>query len=163
MTRKTMWIAPVMVCMLVLTACGSDGPGDVALSFNEAMMDGDGSRAVEHLDPEAPAMIRGAIEDKAGEMAAEAKGEHGDIERIRVVNEEIDGDRATVTIEVTFEDGTTEEEEIAMIQRDGQWYVHVDMDNQDKPAPEMNGMDMPDMDEMPEMPDMDEMPEMPQG
>ncbi len=158
MTRKTMWIAPVMVCMLALTACGgTDGPGDVALNFNNAMMDGDGSRAVEYLDPEAPAMIRGAIEDKAGEMSEEVEEERGAIDRVRVVNEEIDGDRATVTIEVTFEDGTTEEDEIAMIQRDGQWYVHVDMDNQDKPAPEMNGMDMPDMDEMPEM------PEMPQG
>ena len=144
MSRKHLWLAPLFVCAMALTACGADGPGDVAVKFNRALADGDGKRAAAHLDPEAPQMIRGMVEDKAEEMAKEMREEKDGLRRVRAIEQNIDGDNATVKIEATFGDGTTEEDEVEMVRRDGRWYVKVDMEGGGADKPEGAG-DMPDL------------------
>ena len=104
------------VCVLFLAACGG-GPADVAEDFTTYLASGEVSKAKE-LSTEA-----------TGELLDLAAGLGGlDIDpdfEFELVDEQIDGNRATITYRNT---ANGKVETLDLVKLDGKWKVHADKD-----------------------------------
>ena len=115
-------IAIALCATLMLAACGGGSPEAVAEKFQKAMVSGDFDKAASYATKASAPMLKTMGSMLTGTMLDEFK-EQVKGAKIRVVSSEIDGDTATVTMEVTNADGETEEETCNLVKEDGEWKV----------------------------------------
>lgn len=122
----------VMVGSLALVGCGgSGGPGDTVKDLMTAMEKGDAGK-VKELAPGMKMLGDDKLEGMVEQMKLEAK-KKGGIKDIEIIEEKIDGDKATVKYKVTMGDGTSDgEDEMQLIKDEGKWIV--DMGDEGKPG-----------------------------
>ena len=129
-------LALVVAAALMMTACGGGGggatPSDVVKKFMEATTtDFDFAKAKQYVAKEHLASydeVMALLETPemkaymdAAKAAAQAAG--GQLVKIDVVNEEIDGDNAKVTVKMSSM-GQEMEEVIPLIKEDGSWKIN---------------------------------------
>ena len=99
---------------LLLTGCGSSGPSAAAEEFFQAISQSDLDRARELVVPEQREII--------GMFAMIPAEDLEEIGQARAIREEIDGDRAVVTVQFGDDE---EEETVDMVLRDNEWLVDL--------------------------------------
>lgn len=108
------------VAISLLVACGGGGgggPEDAVAGFFDALKAGDIDKVMEYV-PEAE---REEITDEDREAFQMVAGMMSEIE-YTIVGSEVEGDQATVTVEITFM-GETEEQEIHLQKESGGWVI----------------------------------------
>ena len=106
----------LIVCVAFITACGGGAsPSSAARKFYDALGKGD-TKAMEQVATAETVQLMAMFGDKTKGMV-EANG------KIKSTTEQIDGDKAVVTL--TFENGETED--LTLIKVDGKWKVSIDM------------------------------------
>ena len=129
------FVCVLMVVMMALAACGAaaDGPSGVATKFLDSIKNGDIDAMAECLEPDTAAMFKDAIKlmgDDAFNMA-DILGQSGvdpATMSYKVTNEKIDGDTATVTVEMTATVNgkeQTESSDMPLTKVDGKWYMSM--------------------------------------
>ncbi|MEL7538194.1 MAG: hypothetical protein AAFZ58_06105 [Pseudomonadota bacterium] len=112
--KSTMFRAAALAVVLCLAACGR-GPADTAEAFMTHINDGKISEA------------KGLATESTGELLDLVSGLGGlEIDpdfKFRLVDEEIDGNRATITFE-NAADG--KKDTISLVKVDGAWKVHAE-------------------------------------
>lgn len=106
---------------LFLAACGS-GPASQARKFSENAARGHTAEAVEQIDP-AMRQIAGPKLIAAVEKSHKKASGKGGLKSAEVLNEQIDGDHATLDLKETYGDGTSNTTKMKMRQVEGTWYV----------------------------------------
>lgn len=116
-------------------ACSNAEPKDVAISFYKALEKGDEESAIKlvHIADESK---RDEYEGKVAFFVAAFKSEakkRGGIKNIEVVEEKIEGDKATIMLKTTYKKSdkadTEKPEKINLIKVDGAWKVDLGMDD----------------------------------
>jgi hypothetical protein len=121
----------VVLAMSVLAiGCGEDSPSAAVEDFIEATKDGDCEKAVDMIDLDMSGMEKAGIntDDMKKEIVAscEADVENSEIVSYEVRNEEIEGDTATVEVEMTTKvDGeeSTDTDTLTLNKKDGEWKI----------------------------------------
>ena len=126
-------LAVVVAAMLMFTAYGQDAkPSDVVKKFVEATVAFDFAAAKQYVIKEHQAKLDEVI---AQFEAPEAKAQIDEMKavlesvggiKVDIVNEEIDGDSAKVTVQVSG-GGQSQEQVISLIKEDGKWKVNDDI------------------------------------
>ena len=123
MSQVKLALLGVLSCLL-LTACGGGGgPGDTVVNFYKAVAKGDTETAKKYIDP---AELSGEKGQMLSMMVPKMKAmldEKEGLKSIKVVDEKITGDTATVKVEFKFGDGTTESETGQVKKIKGKWYL----------------------------------------
>jgi ketosteroid isomerase-like protein len=117
-------ISFVLVLGLTVFSCGGggSGPSAVVKQYYAAMEKGNFKAAVALMEPDMAALIEALLDDDdIKEAMAEAKEEASTKGAIVSTEEEIDDDKATVT--VTYKDGSTETHKLKKI--DGKWKISM--------------------------------------
>lgn len=116
--KSLIFLLPVCV-VLLFTACGggSKKPKDVALAFANAMAKQDYETAKKHATEDTKKVID-LIKGMAGEKKQDKTPSY------TVVSESISGDKATVKLKDTANDG--KESEVTLKKVDGKWLVAMD-------------------------------------
>lgn len=112
-----------VVVLSLLVACGGGGggsPEDAVKGFFDAMKAGDIDKLMEYV----PESEKEEITDEDREAFQMVAGMMSELE-YNVVGSEVEGDEATVTVEITFM-GETEEQEIDLIKEGGKWVISGD-------------------------------------
>ena len=127
--KRTLFTVALISFVLVLgfsvLACGGggSGPSAVVKQYHAAMSKGNLKGATAFMEPEMAAMMEGIWSevgsDEYKEAVEEAKKEGAKVGSIVNTEEEIDEDKATVT--VTYKDGSTETFKMKKI--DGKWKI----------------------------------------
>lgn len=113
---------PAALLALLLVGCGGGGPGDTAVEFTRAGANGDGETVVELLDPAMAQTFGPKIEAAMATQASQASAQGG-VDEINVLEETINGDNATVRLEMVMGDGSREENTVQLRKIDGDWKV----------------------------------------
>lgn len=116
---------------LFLSAC-SQSPEDVALEFTQAMYKVDAKTAVSLLDLEGKEndentvkQAEGKIQAMAADIASKAE-KNGGVKDIVVVETKENGENElSVTVKVTYGDGTEKEEFVKLVNKNGKWLVNL--------------------------------------
>lgn len=107
--------------LVVSAACSSSasGPEKVAKEAAAAFQKGDydAYAATFDLEPADQKMLAGLLEEKAGTQIQT----HGGIQSYKIVDSTVEGDTATVNLVITYKDGTSEENQMHFVQKDGKW------------------------------------------
>lgn len=136
MRKRAIVLVCVLLAALMVSACGAaaSGPSAVATKFMESAKSGDIDGIVGCFEPETATLLRSAFE-LAGDDAMSSSDLLGlsdaniDSLTYKITDEQIDGDSATVTIEVTATvdgEAETESADLPLTQVDGQWYISND-------------------------------------
>ncbi|MDP2892243.1 MAG: DUF4878 domain-containing protein [Bacillota bacterium] len=123
----------LIACLLVFTGCTQSGPGAAAKGFVDGMFNGDIDTAFNYVEPSAAALLKPMFEAVGSEtyiqgLMPAAGAEMPTNISTRVVSEEITGDTATVTLEITATvSGVPQSRNIPMSCKkvDGKWYVDL--------------------------------------
>lgn len=112
-----------MFFALILSACGtSNDPDSVAVSYIEKLAAGDES-TLDLLAKE----NRGEKYDEAGKAMLKAIGDEvtkkGGLKSVTVKDTKIEGDNATVVLEVVIGEEKPDESTIRLVKEDGNWKV----------------------------------------
>ncbi len=114
-------LAVISVAGLVIMTCGGGGgagsPEDAVNGMFTALKNADIDAMMQYM----PESERETISDEDREMAESMLGMMSDIE-FEILNSEVDGDNATVTINFTFM-GDTQEQDIDLMKENGRWVV----------------------------------------
>lgn len=126
--KKIFSLAIMAVVMCLMASCGgSDTPGSVAKKCSEMMMDGNFKGIAEYMDfgdNADKAQIDAAIsmlEAIGKEAIQEELSKKDGVKSIDIVEEKIDGEKATVVLKVTYGNGEEESQDVNMVLRDGKW------------------------------------------
>jgi hypothetical protein len=130
MVKVVVALIVVLAVSLVAIGCGEDSPSAAVEDFIEATKDGNCDKAVDMLDLDVPGMEEAGLstDDLKKEIVAscEADVENSEIVSYEVRNEEIDGDTATVEVEMTTkvdDEESTETDTLTLNKRDGEWKI----------------------------------------
>jgi hypothetical protein len=118
-------MAPALVA-LVLIGCGSSGPKAAVENFMEAAKNKDCEKMVNLMD--LSAFEAAGVSQGKEELIQSCKDESGlgDVVSYKITEEKTEGDKGTVTVEVTTkEDGTenTETSTLTVNKIDGEWKI----------------------------------------
>ena len=127
--KRTLFTVALISFVLVLgfsvLACGGgggSGPSAVVKQYYAAMSKGDIKGAMKLMEPEMASMMEAFMDDDdMKEASEEGKEEFAKKGGIVSTEEEIDEDKATVT--VTYKDGSTETHKLKKI--DGKWKISM--------------------------------------
>lgn len=118
----------VVALSLFIAACGSSStPEGVAEEFFTELYNGkaDTSKIYLGKDAEQPGvkeMVEGKI--KAGAAEAKAKAdEKGGLDSVKIVSVETEGNRSRVKLELTFKDGSKDDESGSLYNDNGTWKI----------------------------------------
>ena len=120
MKKSLILLAAALVSAFALVfSCTASGPEKVAETAMEALKKGDfdAYAATFDLSSSDQKMIAGMMEEKGQETF----NEHGGIKSYKVYDTEIDGEKATCTVRLTYKDGVEQEEKMHFVQKDGKW------------------------------------------
>lgn len=130
---KVLWASIILVLLLTLASCsGASTPGSAAKGFFDAMANGNMDAAMNYLEPETAKTIKPMIEAMGGQKAFStllnsSGGEMPTNVHTKVLDEQINGDAATVTLQVnaTFSgEAQTQQVKVECLKSGGQWYVN---------------------------------------
>jgi uncharacterized protein YchJ len=105
-----------------LVACG-EGPGDAVENMMYAVDAGEYEQAIEYMPPKLRAM---ADKEKLIQMMRAGKQEleqKGGLDGVEVLEETVDGNKATVKVKTTYGNGESETEELKLMKVDDQWVL----------------------------------------
>ncbi len=142
MSKKLfLFLSILMLLTAVLAGCSSDSPSKVVKTYLDAANKGDIDTMIDCLEPKAAALMEGFGDMLGDQFGMDGEtlfgmgpglmsmfnegGENYSID-YEITDEEIDGDTATVTVEITASAGgesQTQETEIPLIKQDGKWYI----------------------------------------
>jgi hypothetical protein len=108
-------ILGMLAMALCLIGC-SKGPDKVAVAFYEAMADGNADKAAEYATKKSKPVVKMAV----GMLGEELKGM-----KFKAVDTKIDGEKATVKLEMKNKGGATKTENVDLVKEDGDWKVDV--------------------------------------
>lgn len=113
----------VALGVLFLAACsgGPQSPSDVADGFYGALKAKDAEKAVTYFPPST--LEQPGAKEKILGLLKQAMTDAPEIQSYEIVDENIDGDSATVEVKYTNEDGSEESETVKLIKEDENWYV----------------------------------------
>lgn len=120
-----------IVSLFMATACSvTSSPRSTAKHFYKSIEKGDFDKALSYttLEAEADAEIYHAIMKKVSTSIQE-KGGIKKIEILREEGDEEDLEHTTVVVQITFNDGSSQEEYCDLIQQDGKWAIDVSLDS----------------------------------
>lgn len=111
------------LCMVVAVAlfvvgC-KKGPDAVAVKFFECVADGKYEKAADYASSSTKPLVA-----MMNAMPAEAKEEMKG-SKIKAVETKIDGDKATVKLEITDKNGKVDTDDVDLVKEDGEWKVNV--------------------------------------
>lgn len=111
---KTKQCIPVLctITLLFVAACGKMSPTDVAVSFYEGMRDNN-PKAIQANCTEAAAAVYLIFAPMAAKAMEGAQ--------IKAIDTQVDGDIATVTIEICEKDGRKRTEALTLVKVKGVW------------------------------------------
>ena len=123
----------LIACLLVFTGCTQSGPSAAAKGFVDAATKGDLNTAFNYVEPQAAAMFKPIFEALGGQAFMQSLMQAAGTEMptnisTKVISEDIVGDRATVTVEITATVSgvvQTEQAPIPCVKSDGKWYVDM--------------------------------------
>lgn len=117
-----------LILGIVLSACGSSSPEDIALDFTKKVYKGDAA-ILDYFDfdlKEAKESEKEFINGKIRAMVAERKeeaDEKGGVKEIIIGEKDIRGDRARIKITTIFKDDSNSTRSIPLIKKDGKWLI----------------------------------------
>lgn len=127
---RHVWLKLLVVLSLVaalaltVTACGGDSPGDTVKKYFDNISSGDFGAVYDLLSKDSPARKQYS-RDEFVEMAKEEFPQGATISNYSVLEEKIDGDRATVKFRATLKapdaPEDTDEDTISLVKEDGKW------------------------------------------
>ncbi len=122
---KTIWCVCWLVVVGCLAGCGFGGPGSAAKAFVRHASEGRIEPAVESFS----SSVRGTFGDdklkSALKIQARTAASKGGIKKVQILEEKVQGDLATVKLQVTFGDGSIDQDDFSMIREEGQWKIDV--------------------------------------
>lgn len=121
-----------MFAMVSIVACGgASDPSSVAVKFTECQFneDIDGMLDLVDLTDEKRAEFKAMYKEKASDDFAKRLDEVGGFKGAKALSEDIaeDGSKATVKVEITLGDGTTDASDIYLVNVDGKWFIKSPM------------------------------------
>ena len=125
MTFPALRSGALALFVALLAGCGGGGPADTAEAFQRHVAAGETEAAVELLDPAITQMMGPKIQAAMAAQTAEISAKGG-ISSVRVLNETINGETATVEMETTYGNGETDSETVTLRQVDGDWKLSPD-------------------------------------
>lgn len=122
-------VVAVAVVLLVVLLGGSGGPSGTVEDVFDAAKDGDPCAVIEHLSNSALGTDEDGRDDAVDTAVDECEASSPDSEggagcELEIVDEEVDGDKATVTAKITGcddESDNEEEDEIDLVKEGGDW------------------------------------------
>ena len=105
---------------VLLAACGSEGPGDAFEVFMDRIHAGETTQAREYVANEAVS-IMGGEENLMSTLRQLSREIDGVLDHLEIVEEEIQGELATVHVTFHYIDGSSEDDAFHMVMEDGQW------------------------------------------
>ncbi|MHB9111319.1 MAG: Rv0361 family membrane protein [Thermoleophilia bacterium] len=127
-SRFRVLVAVSVLTILVLSAfgCGSSGPKAAVEDFMGAAKDKDCEKMIDLIDLSALETSGVAIDKQELVDACKAESALGEIVSYKILEETVDGDKATVKVEVTTKENGNEQTESDTLQlnkRDGEWKI----------------------------------------
>ncbi len=117
----------VLMMLLMAAGCGDSGPTAAAEDFMEAAKSKDCDKMVEYMDLSAPEFEELGVTKEALVESCKSDAEAGgEIKSYKITEETVDGDTATVKVEVTTEENgeeSTDTTSFSMTKRDGEWKI----------------------------------------
>jgi hypothetical protein len=121
----SLFVVSILLGVLVVS-CGSSPstPEGVAKEFMSRVEKGSNS-ALDLFSPELVEMIgKEKLEKAIEEQSAEIK-KKGGIKSVEVADLKIEGEEATMNVITSFNDGSSETEDMKMIKKDGDWLITI--------------------------------------
>jgi hypothetical protein len=127
-SRFRILVAVSVLAILVLSAfgCGSSGPTAAVEDFMGAAKDKNCDKMIDLIDLKGFETSGVTIDKQELVDACKAESDLGDIVSYKILEETIDGDKATVKIEVTTKENgneQTDSDTLQLTNRDGQWLI----------------------------------------
>jgi hypothetical protein len=123
-----------IACVLLVTcSCGlghKSSPSDVVLEAYKAANEGKYAEVEKYLSFDTVDAIKAATE-AFGSWVGGMKGtwdkatRNRTIEKIKILNEEIRGDKAKVRYRIHFKDGSAKDDDVNLVKEGGQWKITV--------------------------------------
>lgn len=117
--------------IFIIAGCGSSSVEKTATDFTQKLYESDTKKVVNmlYLGDEKPSktdmdFIYGKIDTLLEENNKKAK-EKGGFKKAEVIKKDIDKNEASVKIQTTFKDGTTQTHEIDLIKVKNEWKVRI--------------------------------------
>lgn len=111
---------------LVINCSLAESPSKVVTNFYKLAADGKLNDAYELISKEGKELLKnlGGGAAAIGQLTQEIKNEKG-IKKIEILNEEIQGDLASVKFRIAFGDGSSKEDTEKLIKENGKWRLVV--------------------------------------
>lgn len=116
-----------LILGIVLSACGSSNPEDIALDFTKKVYKGD-TDALEYFDlkrikdSDTKELINGKIHVMLVE-AKEKADEKGGVKEIIIGEKDIRENKARIEVTTIFKDDSNSTETINLVKKDGKWFI----------------------------------------
>lgn len=126
MKRFTGFLLITVIGILLTAACGlgSKTPSEVVKAFYAAANEGKYPEAEKYLSAETIKGMEGLGSRAAGEkFMLDEMTKNGTIEKDEILQEQIQGETATVTHKVQFKDGSIKDGKETLIKESGEWKV----------------------------------------
>lgn len=126
--KNRQWILGVIIfVMLIVTACSAlgSGPGKTVQRFFTAVDIGEIDEAMSYLSSYS---IQTLGADKWRAVLHEASKDldkAGGITSVRIVEENINGETAWVTVEISYGNGSSETDSVDLIKENGKWKINI--------------------------------------
>ncbi len=134
--RAVVFVCVVLIFVMAFAACGAaSGPSAVATKFMDSIKNGDINAMADCFEPEIATAFKAAMDmmgDEAidlGQMMGASGVDPASIS-YSITNETIDGDSATVTVEMKATVNGEEEtnsSDLPLKQVDGKWYISQEL------------------------------------
>lgn len=127
-SRFRILVAVSVLAILVLSAfgCGSSGPTAAVEDFMGAAKDKNCDKMIDLIDLKGFETSGVTIDKQELVDACKAESALGEIVSYKILEETIDGDKATVKVEVTTKENgneQTDSDTLQLTNRDGQWLI----------------------------------------
>lgn len=115
----------------LFTACGESTPKDVAVDFVKSAYSKENADLIDFVaipkeknDEATQAYVKGKLAEQNARSVEYAKNKGG-LDKVEVVSEEINEDRAQVQLKVIFKDNSSDNQRFKLQKLDGKWKINL--------------------------------------